>query len=165
MRNKKLVPGEGPKKAKIVFIGEAPGKEEERLRRPFVGRAGKLLDRSLEEIGLARKKVYITNVVKIRPTNRDGGNRKPTPQEIKKHLPYLQRELKKLKPKIIVLLGSTSVEAILGKSYSVTKFHGKIIKKESRKYLITYHPAAILRFSKYRRHFQNDLKKLRTNRY
>ncbi|MBI2633739.1 MAG: uracil-DNA glycosylase [Parcubacteria group bacterium] len=161
---KRFVPGEGSLRAKIVFIGEAPGKEEERLGRPFVGRAGKLLDRSLKEIGLERKKVYITNVVKIRPTNSEGGNRKPTPQEIKKHLPYLTQELKKLKPKIIVLLGATSVEAILGKTYTVSKFHGKIIEKCGRKYLVTYHPAAILRFPKYRRKFQNDLKKLRSNR-
>lgn len=153
--------GEGPKNAKIVFVGEAPGKEEEKQGRPFVGRAGKLLTHTLEKLGIPRSRVYITNVVKIRPRTKTGENRKPNAREIRRFLPSLRQELRLLHPKLIVLLGDTSVKALLGGGHSVSQSHGRIIRKDEKTYLITYHPAAALRFPKVRNAFGKDFKKLR----
>lgn len=156
----RLVKGEGPKNAKIVFVGEAPGKEEEKQGRPFVGRAGKLLTHILEKLSIPRSRVYITNVVKIRPRTRTGENRKPTAKEIQRFLPSLRRELARLKPRLIVLLGDTSVKALLGEGHLVSRSHGRIIRRGEKTYLITYHPAAALRFPKARNALEGDLKKL-----
>lgn len=152
----KLVFGHGNPKAKIMLVGEAPGKEEEKYGRPFVGRSGKLLDKALDKAGIDREKIYITNVVKARPP----ANRKPKRKEVAAFLPFLLEEIKILRPKIICLLGSTATEALLGR-YPVTKHRGKILKKGSKKFLITFHPAAVLRNMNRNRDFQKDIRKLK----
>lgn len=111
------VPGEGPEDCDIVFVGEAPGAEEDETGRPFVGRAGKLLTKMIESIGLKREDVHILNVCKCRPP----GNRKPTPEEMEACKPYLEMQLKVIQPSYMVTLGSTATEAILGPGEGITK--------------------------------------------
>ena len=137
----KLVKGEGPKNAKIVFVGECPGQTEIKLGRPFVGRAGKFLDKQLKIHGINRKKVYITNVVKefcVGP---------PTPAKIKKHLPTLKKELSQLsKARVIILLGKTAAKNV------------PLINDAT--YLELVHPSAAMRFTKQRKKFELCMKKL-----
>lgn len=140
------VPGEGGFKKKILIVGEAPGKNEDLMGRPFVGKAGKLLDNLLAKIGLSRDDVYITNVVKCRPPN----NREPNNDEINACRTYLIRQMNALNPKIIVCLGRVSSNVIaqmLGVSFSsMTKDHGRLKKSPIRPIYVyfTYHPAAAL---------------------
>jgi len=129
---KNVVWGEGNKRAKIVFVGEAPGGDEDRQGRPFVGRAGKVLDDLLEKAGIDRRDVYITNVVKCRPP----GNRKPTEEEMEKCMPYLRAELDEINPGLIVLLGSTATAALLP-GVGVMRNHGKLFGK----FFVSYHPS------------------------
>lgn len=138
---KKTVPGEGPKNAKIVFIGECPGATEIKLGRPFVGRAGKFLDKQLAKSGIERKRVYITNVVKERSIG------PPTEKQIEKYLPVLKKELKQIKPKIIVLLGKTAAN--------------NAPRDLKATYIELPHPSAAMRFTKQRMKFENGMKKLR----
>ena len=151
----KAVPGIGKKSNTTIFIGEAPGAEEDIKGIPFCGRGGKLLRNSIKEIGLKESDVYITNLVKCRPPN----NRKPSKNEIESCNKYLQEEIRIIKPKITVLLGKTAIknqhEDVLLKEQ-----HGKIIGKEGNKYLLTYHPAAILRNQTKISTFINDLKSI-----
>jgi len=149
------VPGEGPKKARIIIVGEAPGRDEVIQRRPFVGKAGRFLRKTLINNRINFQKVYITNVIKFRPP----GNRKPTKKEVALYLPVLKKEIYRIKPKIICLLGNTAIEALLGK-YQVSKIHGKIIKKEDMNYFTTFHPAVAMRNRKWRRMFEKDIRKL-----
>ncbi|MCX8163974.1 MAG: uracil-DNA glycosylase [Aquificaceae bacterium] len=152
--------GEGNPYSPIVLVGEAPGEEEDRLKRPFVGRAGRYLNQKLEDVGLKREEVYITNVVKSRPP----GNRKPTPKEMQSCLAYLKREIEVIKPKLIVCLGATALEGILGRSTQVTKSRGQIFDypyNRNIKVLLTYHPAYILRNPNAEKEFLEDLKKAR----
>ncbi len=151
------VPGEGPKEAKIMIIGEAPGEEEDRQGLPFVGKSGKFLDRMLEIAGIARKDVFITNVVKHRPPN----NRAPKSSEIKicKEL-WLDKQIEILKPKLIIVLGAIALKT-LTKETSVEKLHGKGIKKDILKYFVTYHPSAALRFPNIRKKMEEDFRKLK----
>lgn len=152
--------GEGNPYSPVVFVGEAPGEEEDQLKRPFVGRAGRYLNQKLLEVGLKREDVYITNVVKSRPP----GNRKPTPKEMQSCLPYLRKEIEIINPKLIVCLGATALEGILGKSLQVTKARGQLFpypyNRNIRVYL-TYHPAYILRNPSAEKEFVEDLKKVR----
>lgn len=152
-----FVPGEGPKNADIMFCGEAPGFNEEKEKRPFIGRAGKLLRSLMEKHGIDPAKVYITNVVKFRPPE----NRKPTPDEIKMCIEYLNNEIRSVRPKIVVLLGDTALKALLGKSYAVTRDHGKIVDKNGVKFLIAPHPSAALRYPMYKEILEEDLETLR----
>ncbi len=156
-----VVFGDGNPNSPVVFVGEAPGEDEDRQGRPFVGRAGKYLNRKIEEVlGLKREEVYITNVCKCRPP----GNRKPTPAEINACFPYLKRELEIIKPKVICCLGATAAEGILGKKLSVTKVRGKTFSypyDSSIKVLLTYHPAYILRNPTADRDFTEDMERLR----
>lgn len=154
-KNARLVFGEGPVNAKIMFIGEAPGKEEDKLGRPFVGRAGKKLNELLKSSGIERKNCYITSVVKYRPPK----NRTPTSVEIKANLPYLKKQIALIKPKIIVLLGDVAVRALLGK-IKLSEIRGKRFLVDSIIYLPTYHPAAA-RFPKVKRAMQSDFAKLK----
>ncbi len=147
----KRVPGEGPKDASIVLVGEAPGREEDLQGRPFVGRAGKLLDGMLAEAGLRREDLFVTNVVKSRPPN----NRKPTSAEIKACLPYLKRQLALIKPRVVGLLGGTAASALIGEG-NIAGLRGKAIKDDYL-YVVTYHPAAILRNPRLRRVAMEDL--------
>ena len=149
------VPGKGNQKADIVFIGEAPGKNEDQYGEPFIGRAGKKLDDALENAGLARNNVYITNIVKCRPPN----NRVPNDTEKSMCSNYLEDELKIINPKIICLLGNTPFYSILG-GKEITKNHGKIISKDNRVYFVTFHPAATIYNQKLEEVFKNDIKKL-----
>ncbi|HEV2403189.1 MAG TPA: uracil-DNA glycosylase [Candidatus Saccharimonadales bacterium] len=135
----KLVFGEGDPHADIVFIGEAPGKQEDRLGRPFVGAAGKLLDEMLNSIGLQRSAVYITNIVKYRPPN----NRDPLPQEKMAFLPYLEAQLDVIAPKLIVTLGRHSLNCFLPDLH-ISQVHGLPKRYKGRVYLPLFHPAAAL---------------------
>ena len=146
--------GEGPKKARIMLIGEAPGKQEIKQGKPFVGPAGKWLDKILRKNKIDRKKLYITNVVKIKTP----GNRKPTEKEIKKWLPLLQREIKKIKPKLIVLLGQTATSALLNQP--INSLRGKFIKQNKLAYMPTYHPSAA-RFTNVKNKIIKDFAKIK----
>ena len=138
-----LVMGEGNLDAQIVFIGEAPGKQEDQQGRPFIGAAGKFLDSMLVSAGLVRQQVYITNVVKYRPPN----NRDPTPEEKKAFLPYLLRQLEVIRPKVVVTLGRHSLEYFLP-GQKISQVHGRpervTIGRESVLVVPLYHPAAAL---------------------
>ncbi len=152
---KNAVPGEGNVNADIVFIGEAPGKNEDLHGRPFVGVAGKKLDDALENSGLARNDVYITNIVKCKPPK----NRIPNYEEKTMCSNYLEHELSIINPKIICLLGNTAFNTIL-EGNEISKNHGKLIYKEKRTYFVTFHPAAIIYNQKLEKVFKNDIKKL-----
>ena len=149
------VPGNGNQKADIVFIGEAPGKTEDLHGEPFIGTSGKRLDDALENAGLARNSVYITNIVKCRPPN----NRVPNDTEKSMCNNYLEEELQIINPKIICLLGNTPFYSILG-GKEISKNHGKFISKNNRVYFITFHPAATIYNQKLVEIFKNDIKKL-----
>lgn len=152
----KPVPGEGNPNAEIVFLGEAPGKTEAKTGRPFVGRSGKVLREAIKDIGLKEEEVFITSPVKYLP---DRGT--PTVADIEHGRVHLQKQLEVINPKIIVLLGNTACIAILGEKVPILKRHGEVLEKKGRKYLITFHPAAVLRFpTKFKKLFNKDLEKL-----
>ena len=134
------VPGEGPADAKIMFVGEGPGQNEDEQGRPFVGAAGKLLTELLESIGLNRAEVFITNIVKCRPPN----NRAPRRSEVEACNPYLIDQIRLIKPRIVCALGTPAITALLGDEYSATKAHGKPVPKDRLTILPMYHPAAAL---------------------
>ncbi len=139
------VPGEGSAKAEVLFIGEGPGKDEDLQGRPFVGAAGKLLTKLIESIGLTREDVYIANVVKCRPPN----NRDPLPEEIKTCWPYLENQVKLIRPKLIVTLGRHSMGRFLP-GLKISQVHGQPkmanngIWQQKQVYLPLYHPAVAL---------------------
>lgn len=147
------VMGDGPLDAKVVLVGEAPGRTEEAEGRPFVGLAGKFLVRELERIGMKREEVYITNIVKCRPPD----NRKPKPEEVTECMEILEEELRLIRPKIIVLLGDTAVKTMLGKDYAIFNDHGKIIDKGKQKFMVMPHPSAAMRFNRMRLMFKADM--------
>ncbi|HIC09605.1 MAG TPA: uracil-DNA glycosylase [Aquificales bacterium] len=152
---------DGNPESEVMFVGEAPGEEEDKKGKPFVGRAGQYLTRVLKEIGLSRERVYITNVCKCRPPN----NRKPTPKEMQTCINvFLKRELEIVKPKVVCCLGATAAEAFLGKSVRITRMRGKFYPNPlypTAKLFLTYHPAYILRNMKEAKTFKEDLKKLK----
>ena len=133
------VPGKGNKKAELLFIGEAPGRSEDKKGEPFVGAAGKKLSLALEYAGLSRDDVYITNVVKCRPPE----NRAPLEKEEKACEEFLQSEISLIKPKIICIMGNTAYHSLLGGN-SITKNRGKVIQKDGKTYFLTVHPAATI---------------------
>jgi len=150
------VPGEGPTRAKLMFVGEAPGREEDVQGRPFVGQAGKVLNQALLSAGIERGEVFITNVVKCRPPN----NRLPTKNEIDSCITaHLHRQIQLLNPQIICLLGGTAVKALLGLD-RLGAVRGRLMEKD-RKYFATYHPAGAGRNPAWHEAFQADLKKLK----
>jgi DNA polymerase len=134
-----LVFGEGNPHADIVFIGEAPGKNEDQQGKPFIGAAGKFLNEMLEMIGLKREDIYITNIVKYRPPN----NRDPLPEEKAAWLPYLQEQLDIIKPKLIVTLGRHSMDVLLP-GLKISQVHGQPKRLKDHVYLPLFHPAAAL---------------------
>lgn len=138
---KSVVIGIGNKNAEIMFIGEGPGADEDEQGIPFVGRAGQLMNKAIEGIGLKRENVYITNIVKCRPPQ----NRNPEKDEAKTCREYLDSQINLVDPKIIVLLGSVALKNYLGEEYGITESRGKWFKKDGRKILPTFHPAALLR--------------------
>ena len=149
------VPGVGYHKSEIIFIGEAPGRNEDLKGEPFVGTAGKILSEALEYAGLSRNQVYITNVVKCRPPN----NRQPNAQEIDSCNNYLLEELRLIHPKIICVLGNTAFGSLLNGN-SITKNRGKIIKRNGQTYFVTVHPAASIYNQELRQVLKDDLKLL-----
>jgi len=149
------VPGKGNYKAEIMFIGEAPGRNEDLNGEPFVGTAGKILSEALEYAGLSRDGVFITNVVKCRPPN----NRVPLEEERNSCQQYLIGELDIIKPKIICILGNTAYGSILGGD-SITKNRGKIIKKNDQLYFLTIHPAAVIYTPSLKQVLKDDIKAL-----
>ncbi|MEO8784907.1 MAG: uracil-DNA glycosylase, partial [Candidatus Saccharimonadales bacterium] len=134
-----LVFGEGSADAELVFIGEAPGKKEDLQGQPFVGASGKLLDEMLALIGLKRNNIYITNIVKYRPPN----NRDPLPPEKQAFLPYLQKQLAIIKPKLVVTLGRHSMDCFLP-GLKISSIHGQLKRISGQAFLPLYHPAAAL---------------------
>jgi uracil-DNA glycosylase len=135
------VPGEGSATAKLFLVGEGPGATEDAQGRPFVGQAGTLLNGILEAIEIPRESVYITNIVKCRPPQ----NRKPLPDEIAACIPYLHRQIEIIKPKVILALGGTAGEAMLGVRKSLGELRGKVHTYNGIPLVVTYHPAALLR--------------------
>ena len=152
---KNAVPGEGRLSAKLMFIGEAPGKNEDDRGKPFVGAAGLILNEALEKAGIQRSLVFITNVVKCRPPD----NRIPEDDERIACRPYLDRQISLIAPQIICILGATAYSSILG-GKSITANRGKIVKKNGQKYFVTIHPAAAIYNRNLRSVLQNDLFKL-----
>ena len=151
-----IVFGEGNKNAKLMFIGEGPGADEDIQGRPFVGKAGKLMNMAFETVGIDREKVYITNIVKCRPPS----NRNPENDEAMSCLNYLRNQVILIKPEIIVLLGSVALKNILGQEYGITASRGKWIEKKGILYMPTWHPAALLRDETKKIDFINDLKEV-----
>jgi len=133
------VPGKGNFQSDVIFVGEAPGRNEDKNGEPFIGVAGKKLSIALEEAGISRDAVYITNIVKCRPPN----NRVPSTSERNTCQEYLKQEISVIKPKIICILGNTAFNSILGGS-EITKFRGKLVRKDNQLYFLTIHPAATI---------------------
>jgi DNA polymerase len=150
-----MVPGEGDPAAELVFVGEAPGASEDREGRPFVGRAGKLLDQVIEEAGLTRGEVYITNVVKARPP----GNRDPKAPEIAHHMPWLEEELALIRPRLVVPLGRHAL-AHFAADAKISEAHGRLVADGERALFPLYHPAAALRSSTLRATLFEDAREL-----
>ena len=164
--------GEGPAQARLMLVGEQPGNDEDLQGHPFVGPAGKLLDRALEEAGIARSEVYVTNAVKHFKFEERGKRRlhkKPRVSEIKACRPWLEAEVTRVQPEIIVCLGATAAQSILGNAFRLTKERGKFIEHPwARRVTATIHPSAILRApDEAQRHlayrsFVADLKRVRS---
>lgn len=136
-----VVFGEGNPQARLMLVGEAPGSDEDRVGRPFVGRAGQLLDRILEAANIERKEIYITNVVKCRPP----ANRMPSQAEVESCRPYLTEQLELVKPKIVVCLGALATRNLIDRNTSITRVRGQWHQKGSHHLIATFHPAALLR--------------------
>ncbi len=151
-----IVFGIGNPLADIMFIGEGPGGDEDRIGEPFVGKAGQLMNKAFDVVGIKREDVYIANVVKCRPPQ----NRDPQDDEILACIDYLRNQVIIVKPKIIVLLGRIALNNILGKEYRITASRGNWIEKKEIKYMPTWHPAALLRDETKKIEFLNDLKKV-----
>lgn len=147
------VPGEGPVDAPVAFIGEGPGAEEDEQGRPFVGRSGQLLRRTIQEAGVAENAVFIGNVVKCRPP----GNRDPEALEIATCSHYLHAQLAVIRPRLIVTLGRFSLNLLIDPSLQITKVRGQLIRKQGQYYLPTLHPAAVLRNQNSLPDFRRDI--------
>ena len=158
---KNMVFCDGNPKSKIMLVGEAPGANEDQEGLPFVGRAGMLLDKMLAAINLDRKKVYISNIVNYRPPE----NRKPTEEEIRRYLPFITKHIEIINPKILVLLGSTAMNALIGNNVVISKMRGKWIEKKfgscKTSVIITFHPAFLMRQPAQKKMAWIDLKMIR----
>lgn len=154
---KNTVPGEGPVNAKIMILGMAPGVEEDKIGKPFIGRAGKFLNQLLDIAGIKRKKTFITSPLKCLP--QPPPNRKPTREEIKTCLPWLKKQIKIINPQKFILLGEVAFSIFFPKK-KLKNFRGKWVAKDGKFYFPTYHPAAGLRFPKIRKILEKDFKKL-----
>lgn len=152
-----VVIGTGNRNAKIMFIGEGPGADEDKQGLPFVGKAGQLMNKAFQALGINREEIYIANIVKCRPPS----NRVPEEDEAQACLNYLRNQVVLIKPEIIVLLGSTALKTILGKEYGITAVRGKWMEKNGIKYMPTWHPAALLRDENKKIEFWQDLKELK----
>ena len=158
---KNMVFCDGNPKSKIMLVGEAPGANEDQEGLPFVGRAGMLLDKMLAAINLDIKKVYISNILNYRPPE----NRKPTEEEIRRYLPFITKHIEIINPKILVLLGSTAMNALIGNNVVISKMRGKWIEKKfgscKTSVIITFHPAFLMRQPAQKKMAWIDLKMIR----
>ena len=152
----KVVFGEGDPSAALVFIGEGPGADEDRQGEPFVGRAGMLLTKIIEAMGLTRQEVYIANVVKCRPP----GNRAPEPDEIAACLPYLEKQIDLIKPKIICTLGNVATQTVTGVRSPISTMRGRPYDYRGITVIPTFHPAACLRNPEIKKDVWEDVKKV-----
>lgn len=163
LSRRRAVPGEGNERARVMLIGEAPGRSEDEVGRPFVGAAGRLLDELLASVGISRQEVFITNVVKCRPPN----NRDPEPKEVEACLPYLVEQVSTVDPEIVVALGRHSAGVLLGRigGVSIMKVRGKLrevnVFGKVRKVMPTLHPAAVLYNPKLRSLVEEDFEGLK----
>ncbi len=156
-----LVFSDGNPKSPIMIVGEGPGQKEDQEGKPFVGDAGKLLNKMLESIKIERNKIYITNVVNYRPPN----NRKPDPSEIMRYSIFLKEHISIINPKILILMGSTAMESLFGSKIKISKERGTwkeiIINQNTYLSIITFHPAYLLRQSDQKKYSWTDLKEIR----
>ena len=157
----KMVFSDGNPKSKIMFLGEAPGSNEDQEGLPFVGRAGSLLDKMLASINLDRKSVYISNIINYRPPE----NRRPTDEEINRYLPFVKKHIEIIAPKILILLGSTAMNALIGNEVVISKIRGQWIEKEfgqcKTSMIVTFHPAFLMRQPTQKKLAWIDLKMIR----
>ena len=151
-----IVFGDGNPNAKLVFIGEGPGVEEDRKGQPFVGAAGQLLTRIIEAIKLSRNQVYICNIIKCRPP----GNRNPEPDEIKTCFPFLERQIAAIQPDFIIALGTFAAQTLLGTVTPISRLRGRFHEYKGIKVVPTYHPAYLLRNPEKKRDVWEDMKML-----
>jgi len=149
--------GTGSSHAKIMFIGEAPGAEEDKQGKPFVGRAGQLLTQMLKAIQLTREEVFIANILKCRPPQ----NRDPLPEEVAKCTPFLQEQIDLIQPKLLVALGRISAHYLLNTKTALTKLRGQIFEYNKIPLIVTYHPAYLLRAPQEKVKAYEDLKKIK----
>jgi uracil-DNA glycosylase family 4 len=152
----KIVFGQGNPHAELVFVGEGPGADEDAQGLPFVGRAGRLLNRMIELAGMKREDVYICNIVKCRPPN----NRTPLPDEIETCSPFLLRQIKSIKPRLVCCLGAPAVKTLLGVKEGITKIRGRFYDFQGTKALPTFHPAYILRNPREEKILREDFQKI-----
>ena len=153
------VPGEGNPNASVMFVGEGPGAEEDRQGRPFVGRAGQVLERMLEAINLTRSNVFIANVVKCRPPE----NRTPRPDEMQTCSQHLQKQIELVNPPVLVCLGSVAAQTLIDPSARISQVRGNVIEKDGRIIIATWHPAALLRDERLKVDTWSDLMLIRQN--
>lgn len=153
----KFVFGSGNENADVLIIGEAPGRDEDKQGKPFVGRAGQLLTKIIESIDLTREDVFIANILKCRPPN----NRRPESEEVAKCEPYLMKQIEIIKPKIILALGLTAIDTLKGEKHKMKDIRGQVSEFQNTKLMVTYHPAALLRNPKLKRPVWEDMKKLK----
>ncbi len=155
---KNVVFGEGDKNAELMFVGEGPGATEDETGRPFVGRAGQLLTKMIENVlEISRESVYIANIVKCRPPN----NRVPTEEEAQTCIPYLKKQIELVNPRILVALGSTSYRYLTGDTTPISKIRGEIVKYQNRLLIPTYHPSFLLRNPSKKKEVYMDLLKIK----
>lgn len=152
-----IVFADGNKNANVMLIGEGPGADEDKQGIPFVGKAGQLMNKAFEGLGIDRKRLYIANIVKCRPPN----NRVPEVDEAEACLNYLRNQVLLVRPQIIVLMGSTALKNILGKEYGITASRGTWIEKKGILYMPTWHPAALLRDDTKKIDFWQDMKQVK----
>jgi len=152
-----VVFGDGIPTARLLLVGEGPGETEDRLGRPFVGKAGQLLDKILAAAGLPRASVYIANIVKCRPP----ANRLPQPDEVAACLPLLEQQIAIIRPDIIVCLGALATQTLIDPDARITKVRGRVFEKAGRKLIPTFHPAALLRDESKKRPVWEDFKLIR----
>jgi DNA polymerase len=151
------VPGEGPSNAKIMFLGQNPGRNEDAQGKPFVGMSGKFFEKLLSQIGLERSEVFITGVVKCRTPK----NRPPVKDEVEACKPFFLEQIEIIKPRLIVALGNVALKALFpNEKVSISKSHGKLMRKGQVTCFPTFHPAAGMRFPSIRRKMEEDFKKL-----
>ena len=152
-----VVPGEGNVKSALMFIGEGPGRDEDLTGRPFVGAAGRLLEKAMEAIGESRDTAYIANAVKCRPPD----NRTPAPDEVEACMLYLRAQVALIRPRVIVLLGACALKAVLGPEARITRDRGQWVNRKGVWIMPTFHPAALLRDEDKKRPFWEDMKMVR----